>query len=156
MSALGTFHYSISFHPHSDMLNSSISTNYAREDDLKTLRANRDFQQYILKTAAKMMETIRALPDYWQVSHSKRTFSHLCECTKVVYGRCVRQTTELRGNGGLLVAQSAIECFRQSLISALELYERKFNEFLQLICKRCLDVCGKLSMRFQKRFFFFP
>ncbi|XP_035772675.1 Fanconi anemia group I protein-like isoform X2 [Anopheles albimanus] len=110
-----------------------ISTNYAREDDLKTLRANRDFQQYILKTAAKMMETIRALPDYWQVSHSKRTFSHLCECTKVVYGRCVRQTTELRGNGGLLVAQSAIECFRQSLISALELYERKFNEFLQLI-----------------------
>uniref|UniRef100_A0A2M4A8X9 Fanconi anemia group i protein n=1 Tax=Anopheles triannulatus TaxID=58253 RepID=A0A2M4A8X9_9DIPT len=110
-----------------------ISTNYAREDDLKTLRSNRDFQQYILKTAAQMMETLRTLPDYWQVSHSKRTFSHLCECTKVVYGRCVRRTTELCGNGGLLVAQSAIECFRQSLLSALELYERKLNEFLQLI-----------------------
>uniref|UniRef100_A0A2M4CNT3 Uncharacterized protein n=1 Tax=Anopheles darlingi TaxID=43151 RepID=A0A2M4CNT3_ANODA len=110
-----------------------ISINYAREEDLKTLRSNRDFQQYILKTAIHMMETLRTLPDYWQVSHSKRTFSHLCECTKVVYGRCVRQTTDLCGNGGLLVAQSAIECFRQALLSALELYERKFTEFLQLI-----------------------
>ncbi|XP_050081873.1 Fanconi anemia group I protein isoform X2 [Anopheles aquasalis] len=110
-----------------------ISTNYAREDDLKTLRSKRDFQQHVLKTAGHMMETVRNLPDYWQVSHSKRTFSHLCECTKVVYVRCVRQTTELCGNGGLLVAQSAIECFRQSLISALELFERKFSEFLQLI-----------------------
>ncbi|XP_052893741.1 Fanconi anemia group I protein [Anopheles moucheti] len=109
-------------------------TNYAKEEDLKLFRGNRDLQQYILKIACQKMEDLRSLPDYWQVNHSKRIFGHLAECTKLVYDRCIKQTTELTENGGLFVAQAAVECFRQGLTSAVELYERKFNDFLQLIC----------------------
>uniref|UniRef100_A0A182Y8A9 Fanconi anemia group I protein n=1 Tax=Anopheles stephensi TaxID=30069 RepID=A0A182Y8A9_ANOST len=109
-------------------------TNYAKEEDLKMFRGNRDLQQYVLKIACQKLEALRSLPDYWQVNHSKRIFSHLAECTKLVYDRCIKKTSELIGNGGLLVAQTAVECFRQGLTSAAELYERKFNDFLQLIC----------------------
>lgn len=112
----------------------STMTNYGKEEDLKIFRGNRDLQQYILKIACQMLESLRSMPDYWQVNHSKRIFGHLAECTKLVYDRCIKKTTELIGNGGLLVAQAAVECFRQGLISAVELYERKFNDFLQLIC----------------------
>ncbi|XP_053663120.1 Fanconi anemia group I protein [Anopheles marshallii] len=109
-------------------------TNYAKEEDLKLFRGNRDLQQYILKIACQKLEGLRSLPDYWQVNHSKRIFGHLAECTKLVYDRCIKQTTELTENGGLFVAQAAVECFRQGLSSAIELYERKFKDFLQLIC----------------------
>uniref|UniRef100_A0AAG5DEU5 Fanconi anemia group I protein n=1 Tax=Anopheles atroparvus TaxID=41427 RepID=A0AAG5DEU5_ANOAO len=109
------------------------STAYAKDEDLKAFRSNRDLQQHVLKIACHKLESLRMLPDYWQVNHSKRIFSHLCECTKLVYDRCVKKTTELLGNGGLLVAQAAVESFRQGLTTALELYERKFNDFLQLI-----------------------
>ncbi|XP_041787409.1 Fanconi anemia group I protein-like [Anopheles merus] len=118
------------------MLHISLDTmtNYGKEEDLKIFRGNRDLQQYILKIACQKLESLRSMPDYWQVNHSKRIFGHLAECTKLVYDRCIKKTTELIGNGGLLVAQAAVECFRQGLISAVELYERKFNDFLQLIC----------------------
>uniref|UniRef100_A0A182NAX4 Uncharacterized protein n=1 Tax=Anopheles dirus TaxID=7168 RepID=A0A182NAX4_9DIPT len=109
-------------------------TNYAKEEDLKNFRGNRDLQQYVLRIASQKLERLRTLPDYWQVNHSKRIFGHLSECIKLVYDRCIKQTTELIGNGGLLVAQAAVECFRQGLLSASELYERKLNDFLQLIC----------------------
>ncbi|XP_050076558.1 Fanconi anemia group I protein [Anopheles maculipalpis] len=109
-------------------------TNYAKDEDLKLFRGNRDLQQYVLKIACQKLEELRSLPDYWQVNHSKRIFGHLAECTKLVYDRCVKKTTELVGNGGLLVVQAAVECFRQGLTSAIELYDRKFNDFLQLIC----------------------
>uniref|UniRef100_A0A182T620 Fanconi anemia group I protein n=1 Tax=Anopheles maculatus TaxID=74869 RepID=A0A182T620_9DIPT len=111
-----------------------IMTNYAKEEDMKLLRGNRDLQQYVLKIACQKLEALRSLPDCWQVNHSKRIFSHLAECTKLVYDRCVKKISELIGNGGLLVAQAAVECFRQGLTSAIELYDRKFNDFLQLIC----------------------
>uniref|UniRef100_A0A182TNZ2 Fanconi anemia group I protein n=1 Tax=Anopheles melas TaxID=34690 RepID=A0A182TNZ2_9DIPT len=118
------------------MLHISLDTmtNYGKEEDLKLFRGNRDLLQYILKIACQKLESLRSMPDYWQVNHSKRIFGHLAECTKLVYDRCIKKTTELIGNGGLLVAQAAVECFRQGLISAVELYERKFNDFLQLIC----------------------
>uniref|UniRef100_A0A182VTW9 Fanconi anemia group I protein n=1 Tax=Anopheles minimus TaxID=112268 RepID=A0A182VTW9_9DIPT len=109
-------------------------TNYAKEEDLKLFRGNRDLQQYLLKIASQRLEGLRSLPDYWQVNHSKRIFGHLAECTKLVYDRCIKKTAELTENGGLLVVQAAVECFRQGLTSAIELYERKFNDFLQLIC----------------------
>uniref|UniRef100_A0A182JNR2 Fanconi anemia group I protein n=1 Tax=Anopheles christyi TaxID=43041 RepID=A0A182JNR2_9DIPT len=109
-------------------------TNYGKDEDLKIFRGNRDLQQYILKIACQKLETLRSMPDYWQVNHSKRIFGHLAECTKLVYDRCIKKTSELISNGGLLVAQAAVECFRQGLSSAVELYDRKFNDFLQLIC----------------------
>ncbi|XP_049278878.1 Fanconi anemia group I protein [Anopheles funestus] len=109
-------------------------TNYAKEEDLKLFRGNRDLQQYILKIACQRLEGLRSLPDYWQVNHSKRIFGHLAECTKLVYDRCIKKTSELAENGSLLVVQAAVDCFRQALTSAIELYERKFNDFLQLIC----------------------
>uniref|UniRef100_A0A182MHL8 Fanconi anemia group I protein n=1 Tax=Anopheles culicifacies TaxID=139723 RepID=A0A182MHL8_9DIPT len=110
------------------------TTNYAKEEDLKMFRGNRDLQQYLLKVACHRLEGLRSLPDYWQVNHSKRIFGHLAECTKLVYDRCIKKTSELTENGSLLVVQAAVECFRQGLTSAIELYERKFNDFLQLIC----------------------
>ncbi|XP_058062569.1 Fanconi anemia group I protein [Anopheles bellator] len=110
------------------------STSHGKEEDVDALRSSREFQQYLLKVAGQAMESLRSLPDYWQANHSKRTFSHLCEIAKLVYDRCVRKTTELLASGGLLVTQAAVECFRQALITAQELYERKFSDFLQLIC----------------------
>ncbi|XP_053673682.1 Fanconi anemia group I protein [Anopheles nili] len=109
-------------------------TSYAKEENLKIFRGNRDLQEYVLKIASQKLEGLRTMPDYWQVTHSKRMFNHLCECTKLVYDRCVKKTTELVGNGGLNVAHAAVDCLKQGLTSAIELYERKFNDFLQLIC----------------------
>ncbi|XP_055641903.1 Fanconi anemia group I protein [Toxorhynchites rutilus septentrionalis] len=109
------------------------SNSYATEEELNHLRTEKDFIQFVLKVASQQLELLRSTPEYWQIKHSKRIFGHLSECGKIVYDRCVKKTNELFGEGNMLVAQSAVECFKQSLLSALAVYERKFSDFLRLI-----------------------
>ncbi|EAT42968.1 AAEL005539-PA [Aedes aegypti] len=109
------------------------STNYATELDLEALRSHRDFVQYALKVASDKLEALRSSPEYWQIKHSKRVFSHVCECGKIIYDRCVRKTNELCANGSVQIALIAGEAFRQAQLTTLAVYERKFSDFLRLI-----------------------
>ncbi|KAL1398799.1 hypothetical protein pipiens_008679 [Culex pipiens pipiens] len=109
------------------------STAYATEEDLEALRSNRDFTQFVLRVATEKLEALRTTPEYWQIKHSKRIFHHLCECGKIAYDRCVKRTNELCSNGNVQVALAAVECFRQALLTALAVYERKFVDFLRMI-----------------------
>ncbi|XP_058450886.1 Fanconi anemia group I protein [Malaya genurostris] len=109
-------------------------TSSGPQQDLEALRTNRDFTLFVLKVSSEKLEALRHTPEYWQIKHSKRIFNHLCECGKTVFERCVKQTNQLAGNGNIQVALGAGECFRQALLTALDVYERKFAEFLRLIC----------------------
>nr|XP_019560353.2 LOW QUALITY PROTEIN: Fanconi anemia group I protein [Aedes albopictus] len=109
------------------------STNYASEADLEPVRSQRDFVQYALKVASDKLEALRSSPEYWQIKHSKRVFGHVCECGKIIYDRCVRKTNELCASGNVQVALIAGEAFRQTMLTTLAVYERKFSDFLRLI-----------------------
>ncbi|XP_058815005.1 Fanconi anemia group I protein [Topomyia yanbarensis] len=109
------------------------STTHGTEQDVEGLRSNRDFSLFVLKVTSEKLEALRHAPEYWQIKHSKRIFTHLCECGKIIYDRCVKQTNQLCGNGNVQVALGAGECFRQALLTGLAVYERKFTEFLRLI-----------------------
>ncbi|XP_055541221.1 Fanconi anemia group I protein isoform X2 [Wyeomyia smithii] len=109
------------------------STIYGPEHDLESLRSNREFTVFVLKVTSEKLEALRHTPEYWQIKHSKRVFNHLCECSKIVYDCVVKKTNELCGNGNILVALGGSESFRQALLTAQGVYERKFSEFLRLI-----------------------
>ncbi|XP_055593420.1 Fanconi anemia group I protein-like [Uranotaenia lowii] len=106
---------------------------YGSEEHLQNLRTNYDFIRFVLKVAADKLEALRNTPEYWQIKHSKRIFNHLCECAKTVFDRCVRKTNDLCTSGNSQVALVGGEAFRQTLLTTLSIYERKFSDFLRII-----------------------
>lgn len=108
---------------------------FAKEEQASKLRSNRDLVCYILEVSLLHIEMLRSLPNYKQITHSKRVFTNLIKFTKILYEKCIKRLTEIWSNFDVRAAYLCIECLRQSLITANEIFERKFTNYLEQISK---------------------
>lgn len=100
---------------------------FADRHDAAPLRSKVSLVRYVLEVAAAKVTQIRLEPVYKQLSHSKRTLKYLTDITKVVYERCIKRLPDVWRNFDMHTASLAMECFRQCLQTANEVYKPKFR-----------------------------
>ncbi|XP_073845314.1 Fanconi anemia complementation group I [Musca autumnalis] len=100
---------------------------FASKHSAAPLRSHVSLVRYVLEVAAAKVEQIRLEPAYKQLAHSKRTLKYLTDITKVVYERCIKRLPDLWRNFDMQTASLAMECFRQCLQTANEVYKSKFE-----------------------------
>lgn len=100
---------------------------FAARHNTAPLRSHVALVRYVLEVAAAKVAQIRSEPAYKQLSHSKRTLKYVTDITKVVYERCIKRLPDLWRNFDMQTASLAMECFRQCLQTANEVYKSKFQ-----------------------------
>lgn len=104
---------------------------FGNSSSVAPIRSNRDFVRYIYQVTASLIENLRLEPAYKQVSHSRRTFKNLTDVAKILYEHCIKQLPSLWKNFDLKAAALCVECFHQSLVTANEVFNKKFDEFIK-------------------------
>lgn len=105
---------------------------FASRHHTAPLRSKVSLVRYVLKVASDKVEQLRLEPAYKQLAHSKRTLKYLTDICKVVYERCIKRLPSLWRDFDLKTASLAVECFRQCLQTANEIYKSKFaNTFVR-------------------------
>ncbi|XP_075166591.1 Fanconi anemia complementation group I [Haematobia irritans] len=102
---------------------------FAARQDTQALRSKVSLVNYVLEVAAAKVSQIRLEPSYKQLSHSKRTLKYLTDITKVIYERCIKRLHDVWRNFDMQTASLAMECFRQCVQTANEVYKAKFQTF---------------------------
>ncbi|XP_013097656.2 Fanconi anemia group I protein [Stomoxys calcitrans] len=134
---------------------------FAPRHETSALRSRVSLVNYVLEVAAAKVAQIRLEPAYKQLSHSKRTLKYLTDITKVVYERCVKRLPDLWRNFDMQTASLAMECFRQCVQTANEVYKAKFQtifikgfDFHMLDkSKECISVLQDVMDEFMKEEF---
>lgn len=101
---------------------------FAASHNTNRLRAHVELVRYVLQEAANKIEAIRLEPEYKQLAHSRRTLKYLTDITKVIYERCIKRLPMLWRNFDMKSAALAAECFQKCLVTANEVYKKKFTD----------------------------
>lgn len=104
---------------------------FSTVDMAAPLRSNRDLVRFVTSMCSKHAESIRSMPEYKQVSHSRRVFSNLIECGRLVYEKCIKKLPNLWSNFDLDAACLTGECFREIPLTVESVFKKKANEFLK-------------------------
>lgn len=88
------------------------------------------FNHYILSMACEKIGSMRTAPEYKQIKYSKSNFKYLKESAKIIFSIFVKNLIEIFDEFDAKTAYLAVECLRQCLTTAVNLYERKIDQFL--------------------------
>lgn len=89
-----------------------------------------EFANYILEETFKKLESMRSDLDYKQIKFSKSQYETLCKITAILFKKYSQHLLVLLNKYDSTVVYNCVECLRQCLFTARNLYERKFSEFL--------------------------
>lgn len=91
---------------------------------------------------------MRSAPDYKQIKYSKSNFKYLCDISAFILKYFVKDLSDLLDETNIEVAHASVNVFRECLITATDLYQRKFADFLKVLrkCIRQMRNCVSLSI----------
>lgn len=99
----------------------------AHENLIKT---SLPFNHYILTMACEKIGAMRTAPEYKQIKYSKSNFKYLKETSKIIFSIFFKNLLEIFDEFDAKTAHLAVECLRQCLTTAVNLYKRKIDQFL--------------------------
>ena len=129
----GQFYYMIINFFHIKYCNSSDQVSFVEQNQVGQLRSNREFGRYILKSSIDKIASLCYLPEYHQTKYSQSAFGSLCQLTRIVFEKCIKTLADMCEKFDIISAQLSVECFYQCLVTANQLYKRKFSKFLHAI-----------------------
>lgn len=106
------------------------------------VKTNLQLNHYILTMACVKIEAMCTAPEYKQIKYSKSNFRCLQESSKIIFSLFVKDLVEVFDEFDAKTAYLAVECFRQCLTTAVQLYERKMDQFLVVLrkCRHLLPI----------------
>lgn len=111
----------------------SPDVSFATVEETAALRKNVEFNRYVLQVAVARMQTLPAQAEARHIKHSQSTFAQLAQITRIMYLQCVDQLAAISERFDVETAQLGVECFRECLHVAIQLYPRKVHQFLQTL-----------------------
>lgn len=108
---------------------------FATAEQTAPLRINIDLNRYCLRVALQRMQTLPAQAEQRHIKHSQSIFVQLCQLTSIMYRQCVVQLGAMCERFDVETTQLGVDCFRECLQVAVQLYPRKLHQFLQTLSK---------------------
>lgn len=94
---------------------------------------NHEFCMYIVKVVCNKIEQMRTAPEYKQTKYSKSNFKYLCDLSALILKYFIKNLPSILNDNLIEMAHSSVNCFRECLITTVDLYQRKFTDYLKVL-----------------------